>query len=260
MAVKNYGSTNRRLLPETARWRRKRQGVTEAEATFEIFGPLSAMAAMIDAMPVPGQSHPYVGYAILETQEFIGLPNGLRCECRYAGADDADLNRPVYSLAVGDEEVPIETHPKFQTEIGGKPSAPLHGALFTDAGGALTADDAQGAFAGFSTMIKLGPGSFAVNPFAGITSFLDSNNIIYRERYCSRTLPRDGLNLNTIYTGLPGPVPSFGDRNWLYMGYQWEQRGALSEFGVQTGPRIVFDIVREWRLSGRGGWNFTIYG
>ncbi|WP_265593261.1 hypothetical protein [Verrucomicrobium sp. BvORR034] len=251
-----------RILPETCRLRQKRQGLTDGEAHFEIQGPLANASSLIAQLPRIGANHPFSSFVKMETRELVYIPNGIRAECRYCGASDEDLDQPVYSLVMGVEEQPIEVHPDFVSQIGGRPSSPLHGAMFVDASGNLTTNDLVGTFAGFGTMVATGPSSFAANPFAGIEAFLDVTAISYRERFVSRNLPSNDVNqVGKIFTALPGPAPGFGNRNWLYVGYQMDQRGSRFVAGVpQTTQRVVYDIVREWRLSGRGGWNPTIYG
>jgi hypothetical protein len=260
MAIIGYGSPAVRTLPETCRLRQKRQGLTEGEAHFEIQGRLSDSLSLISQLPQIGDSHPFSTYVKMETRELVYVPQGIRSECRYAGASDEDLDKPVYSLVMGTEEQPIEVHPRFVSHIGGKPSDPSNGALFVDAAGNLTSNDLVGTFAGFSTMVQSGL-SVVRNPFAGVESFLDATAISYRERYVTRTLPDDDQYLvGRVFNSLPGPAPRFGDRNWLYIGYQMDQRGSRFVAGLPVPTRrTVYEIVREWRLSGRGGWNTVIY-
>lgn len=252
-----------RTLPETCRTRQKRQGLTEGEAHFEVYGSLASAEALVALLPPIGSGHPISPYAIMERRELVYIPAGIRAECWYAGVSDEDLDQPVYSLMMGCEEQPIETHDRFQSHIAGKPSLPLNGAIFVDTSGNLTTSDLLGVFTGFAALRRTGPSSFEKNPYAGIEAFLDASSIVYRERFVTRQLPREDVaQVGHIWNApLPGPAPIFGGgRTWLYMGYNMEQRGGRWRAGSAiTTQRVVYDITRDWRLSQRGGWNTTIY-
>jgi hypothetical protein len=266
MALRGFGSIGKvRMLPETFTLKRKRQGLTLGEGTFEIYCSASptpsTLAKATLNFPGIGSRHPYTSADVfMEEQELTFGPCGVRARCVYAGVSDEDLDSPVYDLVIGMEDQPIETHPDFQATIGGKPSHPLNGALFVDDGNKLTGNDFVGTFAGFTIMVQTGPTTYVNNPFAGIESYLDASAITWRESYVSRTLPSDDYHLGLVYDNVPGPAIAFPGRNWLYMGYQMRERGLrFKTGGVITTQRTVFEITREWRLSGRRGWNTTIY-
>lgn len=253
MSLRAFGLVNEWFLcHDGCKLRDKRQGITEGEAAYEMI--CTPSESKKDLFPRIGAAHPYSAVAVMESREFIFGPDRIRMEARYAGASEENLDQPVYDLVVGTEEVPIETHPNFVASIGGKPSAPLHGAQFVDASGALTTNDALGTFAGFLTVV-----GGVVNPFAGVEAYLDASAITWRQRYVSRTPPSDLENVHRIVSP-PGPVPNFSGRNWLYVGCSAQQRGARSMQQANIGGNnIIYDITRDFRLSGRRGWNATIY-
>lgn len=160
----------------------------------------------------------------------------------YAGILGGGTSLAVYELCIGVADEPIETHPKFTSEIGGTPSNPMHGAVFLGPDGQPTSDDAVGQFAYFT---HIADGSD--NPFAGIESYLAADQVTWRERYVSASAP-GGATPGKIssppggYGGLPSAV------NWILVSRSFEQRG------------LSFFVTNEWRAGGRRGWNTTIYG
>jgi hypothetical protein len=272
MALKCFGAYGKlRLLPDTFSLKRKRQGLTVGSGTYEVYfrAPPSAatMQEAVALFPKIGSSHPFTASDVyLEEYELKFGPCGVQQICQYAGVDDGDFDQPVYDLAVGMEEEPIETHPFFVEKIGGKPSAPIHGAQFVDASGKITGNDFVGTFAGFTTMVPIAgtPPTVDVNEWAGIESYLDAGSITYREQYMTRSLPDDAgfydYAIGHVYNTLPGPNPSFKRRNWLYLGYTFRERGRRFSSGPTPDTRrAVYELTREWRLSGRRGWNKEIY-
>lgn len=264
MAVRGYGSTMPRLLPETGILRKKRNGITEGEAKFECMAAsrgvagLQAAAALIDDIDA---EHPFAQRVYMERREMIYGPGWVTANCWYGGVLDEDLDQPVYDLQVGVDEQPIEVHRKFVSDIGGQPSSPLNGALFVDASGQLTTSNLAGTFGGFAAVVSTGPGTFGRNAYAGIEAYLEASSVSYRQSYCSRSLPlaADGNAVGFIATP-PGPVPFLGDRNWLYCGYTFRERGRRYGLGSALNLlHLCYEITREWKLSGLGGWNPTIY-
>jgi hypothetical protein len=157
------------------------------------------------------------------------------CEAQFFGVQGSPV--PIYELDYSTSEEPIETHKDFRTALGGKPGSELHGADF----------DVNGAFNGFTG----GP----EHPFAndaeedawrGVVSYL-SPGAVWRKNYTTNVRPTDIGSLGKLDTpeGSPPAVPE--GMNWLYVGLTWEQRG------------LVYQVRKEWRLSGRRGWNATIY-
>ena len=131
---------------------------------------------------------------------------------------------PVYELNGTSQEDPIETHPDFDEKM--KEFAEF--------------DNDYGTFVGFD--------KDAPNKLVGVQSYLVPG-AIWRVTHYQATPPSESVGqLGRIATP-DGPAPRGEDgANWLFTSYQTRQRG-------QT-----WEIVKEWRLSGRGGWNTVIYG
>lgn len=163
------------------------------------------------------------GFLVI-TGEYAGITGGRTpsvFECSYAGAEE-----------------PIETHPLFVSDIAGTPSNPLNGAIFLDPKtGTVSTDDAVGVFDKFRTNI-----AGARNEFAGIMAYLSPEATV-REIWLS-TSPVSGAGLGHI--GSPG-IGVSTEGNWLFTGVSFQQRGR------------VYQNTKEWRASGRNGWNETIY-
>lgn len=252
MAIKSYGGTyTLRVMPEAARLTVKRNGLTEGECSFEVIGEQNAAGLSLIASLPFGSFHPYNTSIYLETRTIVYTPKGAVAHCTYAGAEYEALEQPTYELILGMDESPIEVHPDFE-DFAGKPSAPLNGAIFLDAEtGSVSTDNATGVFDRFATMRTSG----AKNPKGGIEAFLDPV-ATYRESMVSSSLPSVS-NFGDIVSDVPGPGfrGSLGKRNWLYVGFTYRRRGDPSEFGIRT----IYEIQKEWKLSGRAGWDTDIY-
>lgn len=251
MAIKCFGSAyNVQVVAGSARSRRALNGLEQGECTFSCAGePYSAGLALQAARPLGG-AHPYNTRLWMEQQEIVYTADGAQAVCSYAGVNYENLEKPSYELVIGMEENPISTHPLFNS-IAGSPSSPANGALFIDPEtGSVSTDNAVGVFDRFLPYV-----GGSLNPKAGIDAYLDPV-VTYRESYVSYTLP--GVHgFGNISSDVPGPGfrGSLGRRNWLYVGYTYRRRGDPNG----TVNRIVYEIAKEWKLSGRNGWDTDIY-
>lgn len=206
-----------------------------------------------DLVPPLFSFHPVFTYLNVERQRVTIKDGYLSINLEYAGISGGQTE-PIYELCLGLGEEPIECHPNFVVNVNGAgdgqplagtPSAPVHGAIFRDAQGRISGNDATCTFDRFASHL---PGG-APNPlFAGITSYLDFSQAVWRKRWYSTARPGDITFLGRILTP-EGPAPFLGSgREWLYQSLNYEQRG------------LVFGITKEWRASGRQGINRNIYG
>lgn len=211
-------------------------GLQTCETTFKY-----NQGSFIDVAP-NFEANPFFPWLHCERIRVTEIPGFFIVTKGYAGVSGGQ-STAIYELGLGLGEDPIETHRKFVSEIAGTPSNPLNGAYFIDPEtGKLSTDDATGMFDHFKGLI-----GGTLNPFAGITSYLNLCNVTWRERYVTTTRP---TNMSTIgYIDTPhGPYPSLpGNANWLNMGTSYEQRGS------------AFFVTNEWKGSGPRGWNSTIY-
>lgn len=189
-------------------------------------------------------AHPLFGWLHMEKQQIDIVPGFIIFTNSYAGIQ-AGLSEsvPIYELSLGVSEDPIQTHPKFVTDIAGTPTSPLNGAVFVDyETGKRTTDESKGVFQEFLPVI-----SGTRNLFAGISSYLSAHESTWRERKVTTSRPSDISSVGYIQSPA-GPVPGIGgSRNWLYLSLQYEQRG------------LVYFTCKEWKASAPGGWNTTIY-
>jgi hypothetical protein len=211
-------------------------GLQTCETTFKY-----SQADFIDVSP-QFESNPFFPWLHCERTRVTEIPGFFIVTKGYAGVGGGQ-SQPIYELTLGLAEDPIETHKKFETEIAGKPSAPLNNAWFIDPEtGAQTTNDARGQFDHF-----VGHTAAGLNPFAGITSYLNLSNVCWRERYVTTERPTDMTAIGYIDTP-SGPAPNLPpNATWLNMGTSYEQRG------------LVFFVTNEWRGSGPRGWNTVIY-
>ncbi len=158
----------------------------------------------------------------------------------YAGITGADTT-PIYELVGGVSEEPIQTHPDF-ADIAGTPDQPENGAIFVDENGYVSFDPDRATFSHFAAVLN-----GEKNPLAGVTAYLDPAQVVWRKTWVTRQRPGDISQLGEI-DGPEGSPPSLGGgKNWLYYSLRYEQRGE------------VYQVTKEWKASGRGGWNTDIY-
>ncbi len=218
------------------------------ELTTDIYGLATCTAVYkcpmdrFDLVPAMFSHHAiYLGLA-LERRRVAITPGFLVITAEYAGLTITPPTSPVYELTIGLSEQPIETHPKFVTEIAGTPNAPLNGAVFLDEQGKLTTDNAKGIFDKFRSVVN---GSR--NQFAGISAYLSPAEVTWRKIYIDGGPPSSVTPVGFIDSP-DGPVPGLvSGRSWLNNGVTFRQRGN------------VYEITKEWRASGPGGWNTIIY-
>lgn len=250
MAIQGYGSIGSvRVMADTARTTRKRNGLLEGECSFEcISSPLAAGQILASFLPL-GNVHPYNNNIWMETQQIVYTAKGAQAICTYAGVEYEYQDVPSYDLIIGVEESPIEAHPKFK-DFAGKPSAPANGAIFLDPStGFISVDDLVGVFDRFAPYV-----GGNLNPKAGIESFLDPV-CTYRESYVSDSIPSQS-GVGQIEKDVPGPgLSRMGKRNWLYTGMNYRRRGDPS--GQIN--RVIYEVTRDWKLSGQRGWDEDIY-
>lgn len=184
--------------------------------------------------------HPVWTYLVMEKRQVEIQPGFAMITGEYAGITGG-RTPSVFECSFGNSDEPIESHPKFLSEIAGKPSTPLNGAIFVDPKTHLvTTNDAAGKseFRGFAPYI-----SGSLNAFAGIESYLASQ-VTIRETWIA-TSRLSGINNGKINTP---PIAIAITGNWLQTGASFQQRGD------------VYQNTLEWRASGPRQWNATIYG
>lgn len=149
---------------------------------------------------------------------YIGAPQG--GDLSQGGVDPT----PEYSLNTETNEEPIETHPKFVSDIG-------------TTGNLAKFDTSTGLFLGFAKP----------SAFTGVTSYLAPGQI-WKKQGVASSPPSAAESAKVGYIDAPdGDVATPQGRNWLLRSFTWEQQGK------------VYPYVKIWQLSGPGGWNTTIY-
>ena len=152
-----------------------------------------------------------------------------------------ELPDPYYELQGSLDQEPIESHPDFITDIAGKPSAPLNGAVFVDPEtGQVTTDDDIGVFREFAATL-----AGAVNPKGGIEAFW-SPGAEWRAMSFTTTRPTTLGDLGKIDSP-DGPNPTLSGRNYL----RWSE--------IYTRRGHIYQVTKTWKLSGRNGWDSDIY-
>lgn len=152
-----------------------------------------------------------------------------------------DTPEPIYELSASLDQEPIECHPDFVSKIGGKPSAPLNGAVFVAPDtGLVSGDDDEGVFREFKATI-----SGTVNKKGGVESYLVPG-AEWRVTEFSVNRPTSLRNIGER-SSPDGPNPSLSGHNWLMWSQTYQKRGG------------IYQITSTWKLSGRNGWDTDIY-
>ena len=194
-------------------------------------------------IPALGSAHPYAAWLACEKVAMTIAPGVVLFACEYAGVSGAA--DPVYELEIGCSDEPIETHPKFVSDIGGSPSSPSNGAIFVDVEtGAPTDDDEKGVFSRFTIMA-----GGDKNPYAGVSKYLDASQVTWTMTQVTSSRPSDVSELGTIDTPSGSPPSLANGRNWLYVGLSYEVRGGGT----------VYKVKYSWRASRMGGWITAMY-
>ncbi len=174
--------------------------------------------------------------------------NHIRIDLHYEGKDTTFTNsNPDYAQNIAVDFTtsaqPIESNPAFVTDIGGTPTTPKHGAMFSASPGNA------GEFLGFPVVDPDEP-TVLPSRFAGLRSYL-----MPQENYASNSVEYDyptGAEIATIGRvidpGLPLPVLP-GERNWLNTGIR-----------VQNIGNVYFRTQKTGMLSGPRKWIPEVYG
>lgn len=238
-----YHGTTTTLRTKDGKLVTDRYGLRTCTAEFSI------PRAYWQALPDLGAVHPIFGYISMSHRELSLDAAWATALCEYEGVPAP--TPPIYELVVGVGEEPIETHPRFVSDIGGRPSGPLNGAIFFNPKtgdyvneGSPASSDAGYVFFAFAATLSDG----TKNPFAKIEQYLDPSQMTWR---ATTYVPAGQTAIGRVGHIAPpqGPAPQLpSPMNWLDMGLSSTQRGS------------AFQLVQEWRASGPRGWNGIVYG
>ncbi len=215
------------------------------------------------SLPGLNSLHPIFTFISLDNYE-LALEGAFAVQtANYAGVQSTyDDNNPTYELIIGLSEEPIETHPKAITDIIGTAKAPKNGAIFEKAnsdgsktvtwkGENTPTSNAGFTFRGFLVNYDSAgdsPNTNTLNLYAKLEHYLEASQITWRRTTARKASASSVTTVGKI--AVPkGPAPALGgSRNWLYMGLTQTQKGS------------VYNVVEEWRASGRRGWISSVYG
>lgn len=256
-----------------------RYGLSTGSCVFSIPMDGQSTVSKVEANINIGQTtHPFASFLTLENRRIVLSPGFAKVVCSFAGCQsDSDY---VYEFEASAKEEPMATHPQFPIlqRRYGIAHQPDTGITF-DAGGAYVT---WGSLA-VAEHVRFKSSS----PLAGVEAYLDFSNGVYKATKATPTRPTTALSaIGTISTP-PGNPPQFedrqsiykivapekyyppsgtrpgyyvfdyanaklqrtngGTRNWLYMGFAYNQRGS------------GYVVTHSWLLSGIGGWNNLVY-
>ena len=216
--------------------------------------------------PAIWSAHPDFDILLCEKVRSWRADNWAWMEVNYAGAILPGQHE--YELIKSTGEEPITTHPNFSNanpalalastgKPFGVPRPPgpvvgppvnnwVNGAVFIPIPGA----SGYLKFLGFDNADPS-----AVDSLYGVESYLDSSQVTWRHSYIDGVAPADlsgvgsiGVPDSGVVANKPVVVPNMGKgRNWLYLSCEWVRRG------------YIYQIQKQWRCSGRRGWNSKIY-
>lgn len=239
-----------------------------------------------DALPRKGDTHPRDERLFLYRKEVNKVAAGLiEVRLEYAGIEQTDRTEVRLSISSSSSTDPIETHPNFAEKIGGKPSAPLNGAVFIDPASNLpTSDDKVGVFTEFSTLAETnatgdpaGEGEEKEqrqNKFAGVKSFYNPGISLKGEFFCkdlsiaASTLASigktsvsgkwSGVELIPIW-GMEAIGPALNASGYEFYNDQVLQRNLLLNSAGIEQFGTIYKVSYEITMSGGRGWLEEIY-
>jgi len=249
-----------------------RYGVSTGTCVFK--GPKDTIAiAAEEQLPIGAATHPYAPWLALEKRRVVFSPGIGQVVCEYAGCNTpSDF---VYEFEAGVKEEPIQTHSDFPV------LAHNYGVLYSPNTGQEFFSQTSAEWGELVTTEFLRFRNSSV--IAGVDSFLDFGHGTWKATQATNVRPQAALSaVGQISTPVGNP-PTYADdrpfyrlevpyepngiggryievpsktkliqlngieRNWLYMGFSYTQRGAC------------YLITHSWLLSGPGGWNPKIY-
>ena len=162
------------------------------------------------------------------TARFTGLPQ-TDDQFSFPGPLDGSEGLQVYKA-----EYPIESHPKFESEIAGTFDNPLNDAWFEQV------LDADGNVEGYEFK-----GFFPFSKYAGRETYEDPT-VTYREVTIQKAKPADVASIGYAATPAQAPDPGQG-RYWIQSGYDWSRDGGF------------YRVTNEYQRSKLADWDKTVY-
>jgi hypothetical protein len=217
-------------------------------------------------VPCVDSAHIHAGFCHMEKRKVAFTPGWWTVTCDYTGCepgskedldDDSSSSAgesssssssgtaeanyasgAAYEFSPGTGTEPIDTCDNFVSEIGGTAAHPKNGAIFLDANGIQTWDNARGVFSRFLLSSK----------YKGVQEYYTANNSVWTKSWTQTIAPGSASRGISVTTNPPGPSPSFGGKhNWLVLPTFYTKRGR------------VYDCRQTFLLSGPRGWDSTIY-
>lgn len=193
----------------------------------------------------PHPLFPSLGVYSAEVTGGKGLNNIGTLDMEWRGLDPRSnqIPPPVYELDRSTGNEPLETHPKWVTDIAGKPSAPKNSAIFVGPDGTISTDDATATFKEFAAVGTDGQ----KNPWVGRSDYLVAGSI-FKKTYCSYSPPGDMGSVGH-FSSPDGPAPSPpAGYDWFFLGESYTDESA------------IYHITASWRLVPTDDAAQIIYG
>lgn len=215
-------------------------------------GPFTSVGSGLTLSRAPYSANPYFANLGLFSDEVKNIKGGMgMLKLEYRGLDPKYTMppAPVYSLDRSTNNEPIQTHPKFISEIGGTPTTPLNGAKYVsvDASGTYYNPNTTGVpdtnfnansatFFGWIANVNVAGNVNTFSSFAGTEDYLMAGQT-WTSTYVSLSAPIstdiDGVGYIAIPDGSP-PTPA--GYVWLYLGLRYTVQG------------LVWRIDKTWRM------------
>ena len=198
-------------------------------------------------------SNPYYANLLLFTSSVKNLKGGLGLlSLEYRGLDPVYGNTapgPIYSLDRSTNNEPIQTHPKWITQIAGTADAPTNGSKWvsTDASGSFYNPNISGSpdtgfnansavFFGWIQNVNVTGNVALFSSFAGTTDYLLAGQT-WTATYVSLSEPSSSDLAGVGYVAVPdGSPPTPAGYKWLYLGVRYTDQAG------------VFRIDKSWRM------------
>lgn len=238
------------------------------------------------SLPGKGDKHPRDERLFLYRKEVNKVQAGLiEVRLEYAGIEQNDRTEVKLSISSASSTDPIETHPNFAAKIGGKPSAPLNGAVFIDPSSNLpSSDDGSAIFSEFSTLAQTNTEGdpageaeeteYRLNKFAGVKSFYNPGISMKGEFFCkdleiagnvlscigktSTSGTWNGVELIPAW-GMTAISPALQASGYEFYNGQVLQRNLLLNAAGIEQYGTIYKVSYEITMSGGRGWLEEIY-
>jgi hypothetical protein len=254
-----------------------RFGLTTATCTFT--APKDKIIGLADAALITGTTpHPYAPYLLLDKKKIVLSPGISKVTCEYAGVNGT--SEFIYEFEAGVKEEPIQSHPNYPI------LSKRYGILYDPKSGETERSQPWWPWRNYAEweFVRFR----AHSEMAGVESFLDFSNGVWKATRVTNTRPASPLGAIGTISAPPGNPPTITDGGTIHKLYVPEKSYDVVWVGRNTNYYYDFEKTKlqktvggtrdwlymgfdysqrggafteshRWLLSGIGGWNPLVY-